>query len=344
MDKIAVCIPSFNESQNIATITKKIDDALSKLDKNYESLIINADNNSKDDTNKIFNSIKTKHQKISLLTSKIGKGINILNFLNYVKDNKIKYAITIDADLKSFEQDWLIKMISKLEAGYDFVCPLYYRRKEEGNVTNHFALPILYSVYGKFIRQPIGGDYAFNSKFVNKILTQNFDENILKYGIDIFLVVFAIVNKLNITEVDLGKKIHGTSYQKMSDIFESVLRGFIEIFKKYPVKLSKENINYTLYNIDDAPWEHLEEAKELYKYILINYSEYSYEDIRVVYNGLLFKLINDLPNITDDFINNIKNIFIVMVLKFWEKKDINWEEEIIKNVRLLGENYGNKNS
>lgn len=54
MKKIAICLPSFNECKNIQFVTKVINEGLKKYNKNFECYIVNADNNSPDNTNKLF--------------------------------------------------------------------------------------------------------------------------------------------------------------------------------------------------------------------------------------------------------------------------------------------------
>ena len=227
MDKIAICLPTYNEAKNIENITKQVDNSLSRLN-NYKSVIVNCDNTSPDETNKIFNLVKTKHKKVSILTSKIGKGQNIINFINYCEINKIDYAFTIDADLKSFEANWIPKMLNELIDDEDFVCPLYKRSRYEGNTTNHFAVPVIYCLYSKIIRQPIGGDYAFNSRFINTFNYYEKTASIKKYGIDIFMLMCALQNNLKISQIELGHKIHASSVEKVEKIFLDVANAVKE--------------------------------------------------------------------------------------------------------------------
>lgn len=51
--KVCVCLPSYNEADNIESITLMVDKALKKISNKYECIIINADNDSKDETNNI---------------------------------------------------------------------------------------------------------------------------------------------------------------------------------------------------------------------------------------------------------------------------------------------------
>ena len=347
--KIAVCLPTYNESENIIKITTSIDISLKKFCDKYECYIVNADNNSNDCTNDIFNNVVTFNKKISIISNEIGKGYNIKNFLLFCKNYDIDFAITIDADLKSFNETWIYKMIFFLENNYDFVVPNYYRPLYEGNTTNHFAVPVIYLFYGRFIRQPIGGEYAFNKKYINKILKMNFSDKLLKYGIDIFMVVTAIVNNFNIIQVDYGVKIHNDSYYKMKNIFEDVVLGFCETYKLYSQKfnqnMKEEEIVYTIKKSKMQKFKYRdffngEFSNLLDKYHIIN----DYETIRSKWLDYLVKFIEIMPNIDARFINDFKNYFMLYCVSFWDKneKNINWENEIIYNVERVA--IGNENS
>ena len=341
MKKIAICIPSYNESENIENITLKIDKSLEYFEKNFIVEIINCDNNSPDLTNKLFESVKTKHKKVSIVTSEKGKGINLLNFFEYFLKNNFDYGFTIDADLKSFKFDWLPKMYTKLKEGNNLVLPLYKRRKEEGNTTNHFVLPMLYEIYGKFYRQPIGGDYAFDKKYVEKIMKQKFTKNILLYGIDIFMVVTAIVHKLKIDEVYLGEKKHSPSYNKMENIFESVLRGFSEVYKQYGKLNKKDKFNYKTFK-SESICEFRKEFDEKYIFAL-NKSKLSnnYEEILKYWNSLLIEYKNSIGYPSEDLIKKMKYGFIARSVSFWDemskRKEINWEEILLKEIVFFKE-------
>lgn len=348
MNKLAICIPSYNEAENIQNITRLIDKSLIKYDKTYYIEIINCDNNSPDLTNKIFNETETIHKKICIVTDKKGKGINLYNFFRYVIDNNIDYAITLDADLKSFNSTWIDKYISMLEKNYDFVCPLYERRKEEGNTTNHFVVPILYLLYGEFIRQPIAGDYAFNKKYVEKILEEEFTPNILEYGIDIFMVVTAIVKNLNIGEVYLGKKIHGISYDKFLKIFSSVVLGMSETYNHYPIKLKRNIINFKAYEYNFIDCEFRNHFNEIYKDYLKSYDKKKYRLYEEQWIETLIQYLNNIYNINNNFLDKMKENFFYRVVSFWDEMDrLNnqkWEEEIIKFIKELEKNYEIANS
>lgn len=348
MKKLAICIPSYNEAENIENITKLIDKSLIKYDKLYKIEIINCDNNSPDLTNKLFRKVDTTHKKNSIVTDKKGKGINLYNFFRYVIDNDVDYCITLDADLKSFDSSWIDKYLNMLEKEYDFVCPLYKREKEQGNTTNHFVVPVLYMLYGKFIRQPIAGDYAFNKKYVEEILKEEFTSNILEYGIDIFMVVTAIVKKLKIGEIYLGEKIHGDSYDKFLKIFNSVALGMSETYNHYPIKLNKDIIKFEAYEYDFVDCEFRNHFNEIYKDYLKSYDKNKYELYRNQWKKILIQYINNILSIDKNFLEKMKECFFYRVVSFWDEIDrLNnqkWEEELIKFIKDMEDDYEITNS
>ncbi|MGR5914502.1 glycosyltransferase [Bacillus pacificus] len=68
---IAIGIPTYNEAKNISKLTQLIDCVAVKI--GLEIVIINADNNSPDNTATIFTSVKTLNKKYLLLPRKLVK-------------------------------------------------------------------------------------------------------------------------------------------------------------------------------------------------------------------------------------------------------------------------------
>lgn len=271
MKKLAVCLPSYNEGDNIENITKSIDRALRKYGKNYRCVIVNCDSGSTDGTNKLFKSVKTRTKKISILSNEKGKGINIINFMEFCYKNNVDYAFTFDSDLTSFEDVWIYKILGKLKDN-DFVVPVYKRRRYEGNTTNHLMIPLIYYYYGVIASQPIGGDYGFNKTFIKKF--HKYKTDFIKgYGIDIFMFLLAL-KEVRVSEVNLGFKRHKPSYGKMEKIFKEVLISFDKT-RKYlgnfnNIRFSGENTLlidasvmddfYKFYNVKDNYNFKLEES------------------------------------------------------------------------------------
>ena len=222
--EVVVGIPSFNEADNIAFVTKQVDKGLQKYFSQKTAVIINSDNNSPDKTGKVFLQTKTKTPKIYISTpaGQQGKGNNLRNLFLKVKDLGAKAAMTVDADLKSITPEWVRCLLEPVVKEYDFVTPIYHRHEYDGLITNHLAYPLIYGLLGYNIRQPIGGDMAFSKRMVDYWLKQEWSATTKGYGIDIFMTFNAIKSGFKLAQVNLGSKIHKSSLPKLDKIFLEV--------------------------------------------------------------------------------------------------------------------------
>jgi len=350
--KIAVCIPSYNESHIISATLSKIDKGLKKYIKlNYDVIIVNIDNNSPDNTSDIFMNTNTICPKISIKTNEIGKGTNLLEFFKYCKNNDIDYAITIDADVRTVKPIWIDKFLEPLiNNNYDYVTPIYKRSRYEGSTTNHFAFPLIYAISGIPIRQPIAGDFSFNKKFINIINEQEITDSTKRYGIDIFMTLVACYKKLNVYQINLEKKIHNPSYTKIESMFQEVLDSFLFTWKnlyKQGNKFDNKKDNYSFNCIvSSRKFNHKQRAIEMLNEYSAKISDTN--DIEEKWLEKLFKLILCPEKITEKERNEMFHIFMVRATSFWlqsEKYSANRCENIIDNqanklyemVRMKGE-------
>lgn len=209
----------------------------------YNSIIINADNGSSDNTKLAFLETDTGEiEKIHITSNGRGKGRNILSFLSIAIEKDIPNLATFDTDLKSIEVNWVKKILSPIiEEGYDYVTPIYKRNRYEGNTTNHLCYPVLKSLFLKTIRQPIAGDFGFSLKQGRKIMETISDESMYQYGIDITMTLTALINNMKIKEVYLGEKIHNPSFGKMIPMFLEVSNSMLTILNKKRALLPNSN-------------------------------------------------------------------------------------------------------
>lgn len=224
--KVYVCIPSFNEAQNIQAITKVVDKGLQQLKKTYPSAvvhIINADSASTDDTIKLFKVTKTVTSKTSIKNTSRGKGLNLFSFIDEALRSGADYFLTIDADITSANPDWVQNLLKPLIDGQaDLSTPLYERDRYGGYITLHFAYPTMLALTGQPIRQPIGGDFAFNRAVAELIQKAPKPASAQTYGVDIFLTLLSASRGLKLAQVPLGKKVHALGLTKLEGMFPQV--------------------------------------------------------------------------------------------------------------------------
>ena len=207
-----VAIPSYNEADSISFPTTQADIGLVQYFGDKRSVLINCDNNSPDNTKDAFLNTPTKTPKIYISTPPgvKGKGNNFRNLFEKVIELKAKAIVVVDADLKSITPKWIKHLGEPLFNGFSYVAPLYVRHKYDGTITNGIAYPMTRALYGRRIRQPIGGDFGFSGKLARIYLESDlWDDYIANFGIDIWMTTLAICSKVRVCQAFVGKpKIH----------------------------------------------------------------------------------------------------------------------------------------
>ena len=223
---LAVGIPSYNEADNIEFVVRQVAAGLEKYFPHLNTVIINADNFSQDGTKEAFiaaNSGRIPKVYLSTPAGVKGKGNNFRNLFNYLMPYHPKAVVVVDADLRSIRPEWVRYLGRTIFKGFDFVTPLYSRNEYDGTITNHLCYPLLYSVLGSDIRQPIGGDFAFSGKLLEHWMSQDWGDNVLQYGVDILMTSEAVLSGFSVAQVTLGSKIHKPSAPKLGKMFTQVV-------------------------------------------------------------------------------------------------------------------------
>ena len=209
---VIVGIPSFNEADCIPFVAEQAAIGLKTYFNDYRCVLINCDNASKDNTREAFLSVDTGIPKIYLSTPNgvRGKGNNFRNLFQKSVDLGAKAVVVVDADLRSITPRWIKNLGEPLLQDYGFVAPIYIRHKYDGTITNHLAYPFTRALYGRRIRQPIGGDFGFSGKMAEIFLAGDlWDDYVSLFGIDIWMTTQAINSPFPVAQAFLGgPKIH----------------------------------------------------------------------------------------------------------------------------------------
>lgn len=265
MKKIAICIPTFMEEDAISQTTSLVDKSLKKYFNQFDCFIVNADNSSQDKTKDNFLNTQTDNKKIYLSSELKGKGSNLFNFFKFCQKESVDFAATFDADLFSMNECWVYRLLKPIiENSADYILPLYKRKRFEGSTTNNFAFPLIYTFFGETVRQPIGGEFAFNKKLIDYFLTQKTNKETFKYGIDIFMTIHAIGGGFRFKEIYLGEKIHKPSFTKIQYMPYEVFSSAFLALSYYKPNTDNTVIKHLVTNITrDRKFDHKIQAIEL---------------------------------------------------------------------------------
>lgn len=222
---ILVGIPSYNNEQTIGHVTEAIKLGLAKYYPDARAVVFNSDGNSDDNTKMVFervagtNSYNTFFIKEPRFPLEIvsgnyvgvpGKGSAFKAIFEAAQMLGVKACAVLDSDLRSITPEWIQLLLAPiLTKGYGYVCPFYRRYKYDGTITNSIAYPFTRALYGRRVRQPIGGDFGFSGKLLELYLEQDvWNTDVTRFGIDIWMTTTAIVHGFKICQSFMGAKIH----------------------------------------------------------------------------------------------------------------------------------------
>jgi len=370
---IVVGIPSYNEADNISFVVKQVDRGLDRYFKEYKTVIINVDNNSPDNTREKFLRTETNNPKIYISTPPgvKGKGHNFHNLFKKVSILKPKAIAVVDADLKSIAPEWIYSLIKPILEGRDYITPNYTRNEYDGSITNHVCFPLIYGLFGRKVRQPIGGDFSFSSRLADYWLKKKWHKTTYMYGIDIFMTMHALMGNFKIEQTNLGAKIHKPSAPKLGPMFSQVVTTFFKFIKANQKKwlnphLENETINfgkgrleqYQTMSVDykgmkaasifnfKANEDILKNAlsKSVYGKLKRMYDKESVEIDAELWNKILYDIIYayNQANSHIDLIEALKPLYFGRFTTFFketlDKTSIECEEEIKKQAQTFWKN------
>ena len=225
---IMVGIPSFKNAATIGYVVRAAQAGLVQYFPDLKPVLVNSDAGSPDGTQRVVVETEppdyveqillvrptNKLDRVSLTYPEIdgvgGKGAALRTIFEIAAELEVQALVVVDSDLRSIIPEWIELLAGPiLKGGYDFVAPLYARYKFDGTITNTVTYPLTRALYGHRIRQPIGGDFGVSGDLVRHYLTlDDWDEEISKFGIDIWMTTSALAGGFAVCQTRLGAKIH----------------------------------------------------------------------------------------------------------------------------------------
>jgi len=221
---IIVGIPSYNNARTIGHVVNAVTAGLAKYFPDQRSVLVNSDGGSKDGTSDIVARADLGTTRTILVRQPMrevmkvitayqgipGKGSAFRTVFEIAQRVKAKACVVVDSDLRSITPEW-VQLLAEpvLREGFDYVCPLYSRHKFDGTITNSIVYPLVRSLYGRRIRQPIGGDFGFSGRLAGHYLEHDvWEGDVARFGIDIWMTTTALVGDYKVCQAYLGAKIH----------------------------------------------------------------------------------------------------------------------------------------
>jgi len=225
---IMVGIPSFRNAATIGYVVRAAQAGLVQYFPDLRPVVVNSDAGSPDGTGRVVVETEppeyverillvrptNKLSRVSLTYPEVegsgGKGAALRTIFEIAAALEVQALVVVDSDLRSILPEWIELLAGPiLKGGYDFVAPLYSRHKHDGTITNTVTYPLTRALYGRRIRQPIGGDFGVSGDLVKAYLdAPGWTSDVSKFGIDIWMTTTALAGGFAICQTRLGAKVH----------------------------------------------------------------------------------------------------------------------------------------
>ncbi len=249
--EVIVGIPSYNNARTIGYVVKAAQEGLARAFPHQKSLIVNSDGGSKDGTPEAVLAARIDHDSLMIVEHALypvhrlttpyhglpGKGSAFRTLFRIAELAQARALAIVDADLSSITPEWFSLLLQPiLTLGYDFVAPHYQRDKYDGTITNGIVYPLTRALYGRRIRQPIGGEFGISQRLVRRFLTRNvWSTDVARYGIDVWMTTTAIAENFQVCQTYLGAKIHDARNPSsdLSNMLAQVVGSVFELMETY---------------------------------------------------------------------------------------------------------------
>ena len=237
---ILIGIPCYNNERTIAHVIQMVTHGLADHYRDRRCVIFVADGGSTDDTREVAKEFQIKpwqEKLVSIYRGPGGKGTALRSVFEATERLDVRAGAVVDSDLRSITSDWVKYLIDPvLEKGFQFVAPVYLRHKYDGTITNNIVYNLTRALYGKRIRQPIGGDFAFSRDAAKFYIDQDvWETDVARFGIDIWMTTNAITQGFKICQSNLGVKIHDAKDpgQHLGPMFRQVIWTIFLLMERY---------------------------------------------------------------------------------------------------------------
>ncbi len=237
---ILVGIPAYNNVLTASYVLSQVVKGLDTHFPNLKSVIFVSDGCSKDET---LTSVKKVHlpSEVKLIPAiyqgTSGKGTAVRAIFEAAASLHVRSVALVDSDLRSITPDWMRLLITPTLRGTGLVTPFYNRRKYDGTITNFLCYPVTASLFGKDIRQPIGGDFGLSIELVEDLLESSLWDvpDVSRFGIDIFETCTALAEGYKIKQALLGVKNHDAKdpSSQLASMFRQVMNTMFSCIEKY---------------------------------------------------------------------------------------------------------------
>lgn len=227
--EVIVGIPTYNNVATVGHVVQVAQAGLANYFGDRKALIVNFDGGSDDGTLEAVEQARTDAHALMTMRYPLdpvhrlttpyhglpGKGSAFRTLFQVAQAGQARALAVVDADLRSITPEWFNHLLTPvLSQGFDYVAPIYNRHKYDGTVTNSILYPLTRALYGRRVRQPIGGEFGISGRLASHFLKDEvWNTDVASFGIDIWMATTAVADNFKVCQSYLGAKLHDPEEQ-----------------------------------------------------------------------------------------------------------------------------------
>lgn len=138
------------------------------------------------------------------------KGTALRAIFTAAQQLDVRAVVVVGGNLQPCSPEALAALGAPALAGeFDFVAAWHARHRYEGLLTGGIVAPLLRALYGFWLRDPIGGEFALSRRFIDHALAQpGWEHDLMRVGVDGWLATEAMCGGFKIAQVATGPRAH----------------------------------------------------------------------------------------------------------------------------------------
>jgi hypothetical protein len=210
---LVVGLPTYKNSRTIGTVMATLAEGLTTHFGASRALLVVSDGGSTDETLEVAQTTPLPTQVSRLVTAyrgATGKGSAIRAVLQAADAVDARACAIVDADLRSITPEWVERLLGPVvSAEADFVTPVYTRDRHEVTINDLIAYPLTRALYGRDVRQPLGGEVAMGPRAWTNFTSRDvWETDVARFGIHIWMTTLAMNSGWRLYQAPLGTKTH----------------------------------------------------------------------------------------------------------------------------------------
>jgi len=325
---VLVGIPSYNNVLTASYVVSQVVTGLDMYFHNLKSVIFVSDGNSVDGTLRSVRTVQLPCRGVDSCNPNLipavyvgisGKGSAIKAIFEASHLLGAKAVALVDSDLRSIKPEWVKLLISPVLAGAGLVVPFYSRRKYDGTITDFLCYPITASLYGKDIRQPIGGDFGLSFELIDELLDSPMwtKPELRSFGVDIFETHSALAKGFKVKQAFLGVKDHDQKdpTKHLAPMFRQVIDTMFTCIEEYETSWKK------IRGISEVEMIGEENHVNFLQPVQIDLQNMlsTYRNAYDVYRSLYQSILRDDSLRVFEQVKNLESSFVAFPAEIWAK-------------------------